>query len=97
MTVGQLERVDHEGRDPLFNTYCDTCTSEKMDYVLGYLSTTERERMENMLNKHQDIFAKSATGLGLSPTLVEHKIETGNAAPIKQPPQIFETRSGRTS
>ena len=32
--------------------------------------------MENLLNGHQDVFAKSSSELGLT-TLVEHKIETG--------------------
>ena len=42
--------------------------------------------MEHLLDKHQDIFAKSASDLGLT-TQVEHKIETGSATPVKQLPR----------
>ena len=42
--------------------------------------------MENLLDRHQDVFAKDSSELGLT-TLVEHKIETGNAVPVKQLPR----------
>ena len=42
--------------------------------------------MENLLNGHPVVFAKSSSELGLT-TLVEHKIETGEAVPVKQPPR----------
>ena len=42
--------------------------------------------MEHLLDKHQDIFAKSSSDLGLT-TQVEHKIEAGSATPVKQLPR----------
>ena len=42
--------------------------------------------MENLLNGHQDVFAKSSSELSLT-TLVEHKVETGEAVHVKQPPR----------
>ena len=42
--------------------------------------------MENLLDRHQDVFAKDSSELGLT-TLAEHKIETGNAVPVKQLPR----------
>ncbi len=42
--------------------------------------------MENLLNEHQDVFAKNSGDLGLT-TLVEHRIDTGDAVPIKQQPR----------
>ena len=58
----------------------------KIEFDLEHLSGEEREKMENLLNGHQDVFAKSSSELGLT-TLVEHKIETGGAVPVKQPPR----------
>ena len=56
------------------------------EFDLEHLSGEEREKMDNLLNGHQDVFAKSSSELGLT-TLVEHKIETGEAVPVKQPPR----------
>ena len=42
--------------------------------------------MANLLNEHQDVFAKNSGDLGLT-TLVEHRIDTGDAVPIKQQPR----------
>ena len=64
MTVGQLQQIDDELRDPSFDMDSDNCnTAVKAKYDLEHLSTKERERMEHLLDKHQDIFAKSSSDL----------------------------------
>ena len=40
--------------------------------------------MKQLLNKHQYLFASSAGNLGLTSMAELHKIETQNAAPMKQ-------------
>ena len=88
MTVGQLQPIDDELRDPtLIDSKDDTPSSNgRIRFELEHLSGKEREKMENLLDKHQDVFAKDSSELGLT-TLVEHKIETGDAVPVKQLPR----------
>ncbi|CAB4011611.1 Retrovirus-related Pol poly from transposon [Paramuricea clavata] len=87
MTVGQLQQVDDELRDPTFiNSKCGTPSADKIKFELEHLSGEERERMKNLLNKHQDVFTKNSSELGVT-TLAEHKIETGDAVPVKQLPR----------
>ncbi len=45
----------------------------------------EMEEIHSVLLQHQDVFSKDELNLGLT-TLVEHAIDTGEAAPIKQRP-----------
>ena len=80
MTVGQLQQIDDELRDPtLIDSKDDTPSpNDKIRFELEHLSGKERERMENLLNRHQDVFARDSSELGLT-TLVEHKIGTGDA------------------
>ena len=83
MTVGQLQQVDEELGDPTFiDPEQEISTGDKIKFELEHLSSEERERMENLLNEHQDVFAKNSGDLGLT-TLVEHRIDTGDAVPIK--------------
>ena len=88
MSLGQLQEVDDESKDPTFiNSKCGpTSADSKIEFDLELLSGEEREKMENLLNGHQDVFAKSSSELDLT-TLVEHRIETGEAVPAKQPPR----------
>ena len=87
MTVGQLQQVDEELGDPTFiDPEQEISTGDKIKFELEYLLSEERERMENLLNEHQDVFAKNSGDLGLT-TLVEHRIDTGDAVPIKQQPR----------
>ncbi len=86
MTVGHLQQVDEELGDPTFiDPEREISTGDKIKFELEHLSSEERERMENLLNEHQDVFAKNSGDLGLT-TLVEHRIDTGDAVPIKQQP-----------
>ena len=50
------------------------------------LSDAHADRMGNLIDKHIGIFAKSPTDLGRT-SLVTHKIDTGDAHPIKQAPR----------
>ena len=95
MSLGQLQEVDIESKDPTFiNSKCGpTSADSKIEFDLELLSGEEREKMENLLNGHQDVFAKSSSELGLT-TLVEHKIETGEAVPVKQPPRRLPNSLG---
>ena len=88
MAVGQLQQIDDELRDPTFNdSKCSTpFVEDKVRFELEHLPDRERERMEDLLNRHQEVFAKDSSELGLT-TLVEHKIETGDAVPVKQLPR----------
>ncbi|CAB4007282.1 Transposon Ty3-G Gag-Pol poly, partial [Paramuricea clavata] len=62
--------------DPTFiNSKCGTSSAEdKIKFELEHLSGEERERMENLLNKHQDVFAENSSELGVT-TLAEHQVE----------------------
>ena len=88
MSLGQLQEVDAESRDPTFiNSKCGSPSADsKIEFDLEHLFAEEREKMENLLNGHQDVFAKSSSELDLT-TLEEHKIETGDTVPVKQPPR----------
>lgn len=45
-----------------------------------------RKKLVGFLNKNADVFAKSSEDLGRT-NLVKHKIDTGDHAPVKQPPR----------
>ena len=59
--------------------YEDTCQKEN-------LSETARIGLRALLTKHSSLFAKNDDDLGRT-TLVTHDIDTGEAAPIRQPPR----------
>lgn len=63
-----------------------------------HLSEEQKYQLTNLLNKHSDAFAKSKTDLGKC-SVLKHHIDTGNAAPVKQPlrrtPQAFEGEEER--
>ena len=50
------------------------------------ISVEQRDAFKNLLTKYGDIFSKSSQDMGLT-DLAMHKIETGNARPIKQHPR----------
>ena len=50
------------------------------------LDLAESMQLERLLSEHSDLFAKSPTELGKT-SLVCHKIDTGDARPIKQAPR----------
>jgi hypothetical protein len=48
------------------------------------LTESEKHKFTELLIKYQDTFSKSATDIGFT-DLVQHKINTGTALPIRQP------------
>ncbi|CAC5382862.1 unnamed protein product [Mytilus coruscus] len=52
----------------------------------GNLSQEQKRGVENLLNEYKDLFAASDRDLGRT-NLVRHAINTGNNAPVKQPPR----------
>lgn len=50
------------------------------------LTQEQRQKLESLLLEYQSSFSASSTDKGLT-DLVEHKINTGHAPPIKQPPR----------
>ncbi|CAG2204818.1 unnamed protein product [Mytilus edulis] len=50
------------------------------------LSQEQKRGVENLLNEYKDLFAASDRDLGRT-NLVRHTINTGNNAPVKQPPR----------
>jgi hypothetical protein len=50
------------------------------------LTLEERAQLERLVGKHAELFAKSPTDLGRT-SLVCHKIDTGDARPVKQAPR----------
>jgi len=57
------------------------------------LSPTLASNFKDLLITHQDAFAKSPTGIGFC-NLLEHDIDTADAAPIRQPPRRPPLASG---
>ena len=51
-----------------------------------HLTTEQSSELAKLLTKYQSAFAKSSDDLGRT-NLVQHYINTGNAAPIRQPPR----------
>jgi hypothetical protein len=61
--------------------------------VENIASTSDQQKLAELLKKHKDAFAKDKMELGTC-SLVKHRIETAGAAPVRQPlrrtPQGFE-------
>ena len=55
---------------------------------LEHLSSEQVAEIKKLLLKHLNVFAKSKTDFGQT-SIIKHKINTGNAVPIKQPPRRF--------
>jgi hypothetical protein len=53
---------------------------------LGHLSQAERSVMEPILIKYRPMFHEEGSNDFRGTDLVEHKIVTGNAKPIRKPP-----------
>ncbi|KAL2086778.1 hypothetical protein ACEWY4_017837 [Coilia grayii] len=61
---------------------------------LEELTPVQRNRIQDLLARHQDVFSKNDSDFGYT-TAVTHSIPTGDAPPIKQrhrrvPPQVFQ-------
>ena len=50
------------------------------------LTSSEKDKLAHLLAKYQHVFARSSEDLGQT-NIVQHKINTGSAIPIRQPPR----------
>ena len=64
----------------------DTSFKEYLQDKLGHLSQAERSVMEPILIKYRHIFHEESSNDFRGTDLVEHKIVTGNAKPIRKRP-----------
>ena len=80
--TSKVFEIKHNDVDTTFATYMkplwDSCRPN--------LSDGEQNRVSDLLLKYIDVFAKSKTDMGRT-DIVQHKINTGSAQPIKQPPR----------
>ncbi|CAC5405010.1 unnamed protein product [Mytilus coruscus] len=60
--------------------------TELLDSCSEDLSTDEKGKVANVLNKFQEVFSKHEFDIGLT-DLVEHSIDTGDAKPVRLPPR----------
>ena len=84
------EKTTENGKQPTVPSHL----TDLFDRSSALLSEHENDQLSKLLRKHQQVFSTSKTDLGKT-NLVKHKINTGNAAPIKQAPrrQPIERRS----
>lgn len=59
------------------------CIVEKLP---NEVTLEQKQKLQNLLIEYQNSFSTTSTDMGLT-NLVEHKINTGNAPPIKQHPR----------
>ena len=87
MKVGDLQIMDVDCKDPILDEGgCDSSLFTDFDFNIKHLKSHEKEKLGRVLNTFSNIFAKTSNDLGKT-SLTEHKIDTGNAAPIKQLPR----------
>eukprot|EP00112_Aurelia_sp_Birch-Aquarium-sp1_P002037 Seg1221.15 transcript_id=Seg1221.15/GoldUCD/mRNA.D3Y31 product="Zinc finger protein GIS2" protein_id=Seg1221.15/GoldUCD/D3Y31 len=89
--VGCLQQVDVEMNDPVLDSggnanSNDFSEQQELHFDLESLKPEEREQMSSVLKEYQGIFATNLSEIGLT-SHAEHKIETGDAPPIKQLPR----------
>ena len=85
--VGCLHQIDVELNDPVLQSKgINQENSREVQFSLDHLKPAEKEQMENVLGEYRGLFANDLSELGLT-SQAEHRIQTGNAAPIKQLPR----------
>ena len=83
--VGYVEGVDIDPPEsPALNAGAETDTVDKFDF--SHLKKEQQETMQRFLQDNKDLFANGLLDIGLT-NKVEHQIDTGDAAPIKQLPR----------
>ena len=80
-TVEQSRRVDETN-----SCYIPEHLTSLYEKSSMGLEKSEKEKLQQLLVKFQDSFSKNEWDLGLT-HLTEHSINTGSAAPVKQPPR----------
>jgi hypothetical protein len=70
------------------DTGCQCCAEEEILGLLkmDHLSEPQRKQIAPLLMQYQDVFSKQSGDLGRT-RKVYHKIATGDADPIRQPPR----------
>jgi hypothetical protein len=63
-----------------------THVKDLFDKSSEHLQDREKQQFAELLTKYQDAFSKSADDLGRTDR-VQHRINTGNANPIRHPPR----------
>ncbi len=81
--LGSLEHVEID--EPALQENEDDLNVEH-SFDLGHLKETEKQKLQQLLQKYNSLFAKGLNELGAT-SVVHHKIETGQATPIKQLPR----------
>ena len=82
--IGSLEHVSFD--DPAFiDEKCSEIPNQPR-FDTNHLDPEERKHLDSLLKNYSDVFADKISDLG-STSLAEHKIDTGNAQPIKQLPR----------
>ena len=81
--IGSLETVELD--DPILDE-TKSVKGDEISFDLSHLQDTEKETMQQILQKYQTLFAKDLSELGAT-SVVKHKIDTGQAPPIKQLPR----------
>jgi hypothetical protein len=80
----QKSRTRDSRVDPSFRKY--------LNEKLGHLSTEERAVIEPVLIKYRSVFYEEGTNEFKGTDLVEHRIDTGDARPIRKPQIECHTR-----
>jgi len=60
-----------------------TIVQSLVDKLPAELTNVQREQVEDLLHRYEDIFSKTAYDMGRT-TLVEHTIDTGDHRPMRQ-------------
>ena len=81
--IGSLENVELD--DPVLDE-TKSVKGDEISFDLSHLQDTEKETMQQILQKYQILFAKDLSELGAT-SVVKHKIDTGQAPPIRQLPR----------
>ena len=81
--IGSLKNVELD--DPVLDE-TKSIKGDEISFDLSHLQDTEKETMQQILQKYQTLFATDLSELGAT-SVVKHKIDTGQATPIKQLPR----------
>lgn len=84
--VSGVETKNDTNIEPAVDTSFTNYMKPLWDSCTKNLSIEQQEMVRDLLQKHIKVFAKSKTDLGKT-NIVSHKINTGDARPIKQQPR----------
>ncbi|XP_052711068.1 uncharacterized protein LOC128185532 [Crassostrea angulata] len=84
--VSEVQTKNDTNIEPAVDTSFTNYVKPLWDSCTKNLSKEQQELVRDLLQKHIKVFAKSETDLGKT-NIVSHKINTGDARPIKQQPR----------